>query len=233
MGVTNSSPTDQKPIALNAAIWTLLAVIVVAAPILAAAWFGLCPEYGNPGCPGGSAESAIQAYRVAPASLLQVFLAVNLVMPYVYPLSYLALGLAALQRSTVLATLGMLAGWVGSVPFGSFADQSGLLAAMARLHSDSQYAALVAEYMHDPHLLAVSTGWVTGHLLGYVLLGAALLRSNQLPMWTGVLLIVAALVIGPLAYGTGINALQVGGYLAIAVASVPVARTLLAHRRMR
>jgi hypothetical protein len=86
--------------------------------------------------------------------------------------------------------------------------------------------------MHDPHLLAVSTGWVTGHLLGYVLLGAALLRSNQLPRWTGVLLIVAALVIGPLAYGTGVNALQVGGYLAIVVASVPVARSLLVDRQM-
>lgn len=223
--------TDEKPIALNFTIGALLAVIVVAAPILAAAWFALCPEYGNPGCPGGSAEAAIQAYRVAPASLLQAFLAVNLVMPYVYPLSYLAIGLAALRRSTLLATLGMLAGWVGSVPFGSFADQSGLLAAMARLHSDSQYAALIAEYMRDPHLLAVATGWVLGHLLGYVLLGAALLRSDQLPRWTGALLIAAAIAMGPLAYGTGINALQVGGYLAVAAACVPVGRSLMAGRR--
>jgi 2-polyprenyl-6-methoxyphenol hydroxylase-like FAD-dependent oxidoreductase len=37
---------------------------------------------------------------------------------------------------------------------------------------------------------------------------------------------------GPLAYGTGVNALQVGGYLAIAVASVPVARSLLVNRQM-
>ena len=227
-----SSATDAKPAALNSTIWMLLAVIVVAAPILAAAWFGLCPEYGNPGCPGGSPGAAIQAYRAAPTLLLQAFLVANLVMPYVYPLSYLALGLTALPRSTVLATLGMLAGWVGSVPFGSFADQSGLLAAMARLHTDSQYAALIAEYMRDPHLLAVATGWVIGHLLGYALLGAALLRSDRLPRWTGALLIVAAIAMGPLAYGTGVNALQVGGYLAVAAASVPVARSLIAHRRL-
>src|SRR5215471_2443138 len=154
----SGSPTDAKPAAMNVAIRTLLAVIVVAAPVLAAAWFGLCPEYGNPGCPGGSPEAAIQAYRAAPESLLQAFLAVNLVMPYVYPLSYLAIGLVACRRSTLLATLGMLAGWVGSVPFGSFADESGLLAAMARLQSDSQYATLITEYMRDPHLLAVATG---------------------------------------------------------------------------
>jgi hypothetical protein len=217
-------------IRLTPTIRILLAVMVVGAPILAAAWFGLCPEYGNPGCPGGSPASAIQAYRVAPASLLQVFLAINLVMPYVYPLSYLALGLAALPRSQVLATLGMVAGWVGSVPFGSFSDQSGLLSAMARLHTDAPYAALIGEYMHDPHLLAVATGWVIGHLLGYVLIGAAILRSDRLPRWTGAVLIAAAIAIGPIAYGTGVNALQVGGYLAVAAASVPVAWTLGGRR---
>jgi hypothetical protein len=153
-------------------------------------------------------------------------------MPYVYPLSYVAIGLVACRYSTLLATLGMLAGWVGSVPFGSFADESGLLAAMARLQSDSQYSALIAEYMRDPHLLAVATGWVIGHLLGYVLLGVAFLRSDLVPKWAGALLIVAAVAIGPLAYGTGVNALQVGGYLAVAAASVPVARHLLPDRRL-
>jgi len=121
---------------------------------------------------------------------------------------------------------------VGSVPFGSFADESGLLAAMARLQSDSQYSALIAEYMRDPHLLAVATGWVIGHLLGYVLLGVAFLRSDLVPRWAGALLIAAAVAIGPLAYGTGVNALQVGGYLAVAAASVPVARHLLSDRRL-
>jgi hypothetical protein len=124
----------------------------------------------------------------------------------------------------------MVAGWVGSVPFGSFSDESGLLTGMARLQSDPQYAALIAEYMRDPHLLAVATGWVIGHLLGYALLGAALLRSDRFPRWTGAVLIAAAVVIGPLAYGTGVNALQVGGYLAVAAASVPVARSLVDRR---
>lgn len=226
----NSSPTDRRQSTLDLGIGVLLAVVVVAAPLLVGAWFGLCPEYGNPGCPGGNAGSAISAYRSAPGSLFQAFLVVNLAAPYVYPLSYLALGWVGLRGSAWLAILGMVVGWIGSVPFGYFADESGLLAAMARLHSESQYAALVAEYMRDPHLLAVATGWVIGHLLGYVLLGAALLRSNLVPRWSGALLIVAAPLMGPLAYGSGINALQVGGYLIVALASVPVARSLIVNR---
>jgi hypothetical protein len=97
---------------------------------------------------------------------------------------------------------------------------------MARLQHDQPYTALIGEYMHDPHLLAVSTGWVIGHLVAYVLLGVALLRSGSTPRWSGALLIVAALVMGPLAYGTGSNVLQVGGFIAVAVASVPAGARL-------
>jgi hypothetical protein len=135
--------------------------------------------------------------------------------------------MVAPRRTALLAALGVVAGWVGSVPFGWFADQGGLLTAMAHLHSDQQFTALIDEYMHDPHLLAVSTGWVVGHLLGYVLLGAALLWSDLVPRWSGALLLAAAAAMGPVAYGTGIDAFQVGGYLAVAVASVPVAGALL------
>jgi len=202
----------------------VVALLVVLAPLLTAAWFGLCPQYGNPGCPGG--PSPISAYRSAPDLLLQAFLFVNLIVPYVYPLSYLGLGWVALTRAPLLATLGMASGWIGSIPFGYFADQSGLLAAMARLQYDQAYTALIGEYMHDPHLLAVSTGWVIGHLVAYVLLGIALLRSGVTPRWSGALLIVAALVMGPLAYGTGSNVLQVGGFIAVAVASIPAGARL-------
>lgn len=70
-------------------------------------------------------------------------------------------------------------------------------------------------------------GWVLGHLLTYVLLGAALLKSDLVPRWSGALLIVAAAVMGPIAYGTGLGVLQVVGYLLVAAASVPVAGVLL------
>jgi hypothetical protein len=164
--------------------------------------------------------------------LLQAFLFVNLIVPYVFPLSYVGLGWVALPRAPLLATLGMASGWVGSIPFGYFADQSGLLAAMARLQHDQPYTVLIGEYMHDPHLLAVSTGWVIGHLVAYVLLGLALLRSGVTPLWSGALLIVAALIMGPLAYGTGTNVLQVGAFVAVAAASVPAAARLWLGEKM-
>ncbi len=209
-------------------IRSVLAGLVVLTPLVMSTWFALCPEYGNPGCPGGNVSTVLHAYRTAPPPLMQIFLVANFAAPYIYPLSYLALGLIALRRSTWLATFGLLTGWIGSVPFGYFADESSLLAAMARLHFDSQFAALVAEYMRDPHLLVVAAGWVIGHLLGYVLLGAALLRSDLVPRWSGAFLIAAAVVMGPIAYGTGLGLLQVIGYLLVTAASVPIAGVLLA-----
>jgi hypothetical protein len=206
---------------------TLLALAVVSAPFVMAGWFALCPEYGDPGCPGGAIPVVLRDYRTASYAWLQLFLIVNLVAPYIYPISYIGLGLAALRRSTWLATLGMVIGWIGSVPFGYFADQEGFITAMSRLRFDSQFTALVTQYMHDPHLVAIAGGWVIGHLLGYVLLGMALLRSNLIWRWAAVALIVAPILMGPLAYGTGLGVLQVLGYVLVGLASFPVAGILL------
>jgi hypothetical protein len=219
----------RTPDTLPRLVRTLLAVVIVSAPFVMGCWFALCPVYGDPGCPGGALPVVLQDFRSAPNALLQLFLVVNLLAPYLYPLSYIGLGLVALRRSSWLAVLGMICGWIGSVPFGYFADQEGLLAAMSHLHFDSHYAALVTQYMGDPHLIAVAGGWVIGHLLGYVLLGVAFVRSDLVPRWTGVVLIVAPIVMGPLAYGTGLGALQVLGYLLVGAASVPVARVLLGN----
>lgn len=60
---------------------------------------------------------------------------------------------------------------------------------------------------------------------------------TQIDRWVRAILAVvvgaagcAALLIGPLPYGTGINALQVGGYLIVAVASLSVGGARLARR---
>ena len=70
-------------------------------------------------------------------------------------------------------------------------------------------------------------GWVIGHLLGYVLLGIAPLRARVIPRWAAWLLIVSALVMGPLAYGTGLGLLQVLGYLLVFLGSIPAALVTL------
>ena len=205
--------------------------MVVLAPLTMSAWFALCPQYGNPACPANADPLAVlHAYRSAPAALREAFLIVNSITPYLFPLSYLMLGSPVLRRSPWFAMLGMAAGWVGAMPWAFISDQSFLLVDMTRFQSDGVFANLETAYIQDPHIFLIAAGWVLGHLLGYVLLGIAFVRSGLVPRWSGVLLVVATPVMGPLAYGSGLNILQILAYVLVAVASLPVARVLLASR---
>jgi hypothetical protein len=72
-------------------------------------------------------------------------------------------------------------------------------------------------------MMAVAGGWVIGHLLGYVLLGIALFRARVIPRWASSLIIAAAPLMGPVAYGTNIGLVQVLGYVCVFAGSVPAA----------
>src|SRR6266567_1288696 len=217
----------------NIVLRLLAAIVVVLAPLTMSAWFALCPQYRNPACPTNADPLAVlHAYRSAPAALREAFLIVNFITPYLFPLSYLALGSAVLRRSPWFAMLGMAAGWIGAMPWAFISDQSFLLVDMTRFHSDGVFANLETAYIQDPHIFLIAAGWVLGHLLGYVFLGIALVRSAVVPRWSGALLVVATPVMGPLAYGSGLNILQILAYLLVAVASVPVARVLLAGQSL-
>src|SRR5262249_45762540 len=150
-----------------------------------------------------------------PPLLLRLFLLANLAAPYLYPASILALGALALPRSPWLATLGIVCGWAGSIPWGFIANAMGQIATAARLGQDATYSVLAQAYYSDPGVLAVATGWVLGHLLAYVLLGLALLRARAAPAWAAWAIILSAPLMGPLAYGTHLGWLQVAGYVLV------------------
>jgi hypothetical protein len=203
------------------------AVCILLAPLTVSLWFGLCPEYGNPACPVGSSATLV-AFRAANPLLLQLFFVVTFISAYVYPLSYIGLGLLAMKRAPWLSTIGIACGFVGSIPWGAFADQSFLLNTMAHLRHDTLFATLVNSYFSiNPEAYVMSAGWVIGHLFGYVLLGIALARARVIPQWAAWLLIVSPLLMGPLAYGTGLGLLQVLGYVLVFVGSVPSALVML------
>jgi len=209
----------------------VFAACIILAPLLLALWFDLCPQYGDPACPNNSHPLAVLvAYRAANPLLLQMFLFLNLVIPYVYPLSYLGLGLVAMKRSPWWATIGIALGWAGSIPWGLIADQSFLINALARLGDDSVFVALTRAYFADWQIFVMAAGWVIGHLLGYVVLGIALWRAQVIPRWAAGLIIVAAPVMGPLAYGSHIGALQILGYVMVFIGSIPAAGALLRAR---
>jgi hypothetical protein len=96
----------------------LLAASVVLAPLALTAWFATCPTF-DAGCPDQTHTVAVLAdFRNLSASLMRLFLWANVAAPYLYPVSYLGLGLLAMKRAPWLATLGIIFGWAGSIPTG-------------------------------------------------------------------------------------------------------------------
>ena len=202
------------------------AVCLLLAPLCVSLWFGLCPEYGNPACPVGTSATLV-AFRTDNPLLLQLFFGVTFISAYIYPLSYIGLGRLAMKRSPWLSTIGIACGFVGSVVWSLFAGETFWLAVATHVDFDTQFLMLGKAYVANWVVLAMHGGWVIGHLLGYVLLGIALLRARVTPRWAAWLLIGSPLLMGPLAYGTGLGLLQVLGYVLVFIGSIPAALAML------
>jgi hypothetical protein len=205
----------------------ILAICVILAPLSLSIWFTLCPEYGNPTCPDSADPLLLASFRAAPPVLLSIFLIVSGFVPYVYPLSYLGLGLLAMKRSPWLATIGIIAGWIGSVPWGFIAEGQYWLNAISNIGNDTTLTAIKPFYLANGVILTVAGGWVIGHLFGYVFLGAALLRARSISRWASWMIIISAPIMGPLAYGLGSGYLQVAGFALVFVGSIPAAMALM------
>jgi hypothetical protein len=205
------------------------ALCMLLAPLTVSLWFGLCPEYGNPACPVGTSATLV-AFRAANPLLLQLFFVVTFISAYIYPLSYIGLGRLTMNRSPWLATIGIACGFVGSVVWSLFAGESFWINSLAHVGFDTQLPVLGKAYVANWGVFAMHGGWIIGHLLGYVLLGIALVRARVIPRWAAWLLIVSPLLMGPLAYGTGLGLLQVLGYVLVFIGSVPAAIAMLKRR---
>jgi hypothetical protein len=221
------SPGSGHVLARRAAL-AVLGVSAVLAPLVLAAWFGLCPQYGNPRCPqAGGAADVYVAFRAAEGWPIQLFLVLNLLAPYLYPLSFIGLGWLAFRRSPWLALAGVSCGWLGSIPWGLIADQGFLLAHMAQLEHDVLFSELERSYASSWQVLVVFATWVGGHLLAYVLLAIALAKARVTPLWAASLLVVGAVLMGPVAYPAGAGWLQVAGFALVAIGSAPPALALV------
>jgi hypothetical protein len=211
-------------------VFGFFAVMMIITPLVMASWFGLCPQYGDPACPGTARpQDFFPAVRSAPSALLHLFLVVNLVVPYVFPLGFIGLAMVSWRRSQWLTTLGLACGWIGSIAWGFIADELFIWTLMAGAHQDATFGALLQTDVADWHILAVGAGWVIGHLLAYLFLGIALLRGKAVPSWSGIFIIAAVPIMGPFAYGFKQNALQIIGYLMVSAACIPAAKSLVSQ----
>jgi hypothetical protein len=205
------------------------ALCILLAPLCVSSWFGLCPEYGNPACPVGTGAT-VAAFRAANPLLLQLFFVVAFISAYIYPLSYIGLGRLAMKRSPWLSSVGIALGFVGSVVWSLLIGESFWVNAAAHVNGNAQFFMLGKTYVANWVVFAMHGGWIIGHLLGYVLLGIALVRAGVIPRWAAWLIIVSAPIMGPLAYGTGLGLLQILGYVLVFIASVPAAIAMLRRR---
>lgn len=204
------------------------AACIVLAPLTLAGWFTLCPQYGDPSCPSNAhPDAAIAAFRTANPALMQVFYAINLIIPYLYPIGYIGLGLLAMKRSPWLATIGIAFGWLGSIAWGFISDTILTLKSAIQLGQDTSFLALEKAHFSDPLILIVATGWVLGHQGAYVLLGIALWRARVIPRWASLLIILSGPVMGPIAYGTNLGSVQVLGFVLVLIGSIPAAHAML------
>jgi hypothetical protein len=165
----------------------------------------------------------LSAFREADPRLIQVLLTVSTIIPYVYPLSYLALGILAMKRSPWLATIGIIFGWLGSIAWGFIGEQMFNGNALANLGNDALAVKVLYAYTSNWQTYVVAAGWVIGHQLAYIFLGVALLRAKVVPKWASAMLIVSGPLMGPISYGTGNGWLQVAGYGLVLVGSIPAA----------
>ena len=208
------------------------AVCIVLAPLTLSLWFVFCPTSAlDPSCPDqGSSLAVFAAFRAMNPLSMQIFLFLNLIIPYLYPLSCIGLGLLAMKRSPWLATLGVACGFAGSIVWGLIAGQIALLDGMAQIGNNPIFVTIENHYYSNWMTLTFAIAWLFGHLLGYVLLGIALARARVIPPWAACLIIASAPLMGPIAYGTGLGLLQVLGFVLVFIGSVPAALAMLKVR---
>ncbi len=208
----------------------LVGICILLAPLTLAGWFALCPQYGDPTCPSSvHLDAALAAFRVAPAGLMQVFYALSLIVPYLYPISYIGLGLVSMKRSPWWSSVGIAFGWFGSLAWGFISDSIFWINSAAQSNQDTAFLTIERIHYALPKEIIVATGWVFGHWGAYVLLGIALWRARVVPRWACLLLIVSGPLMGPIAYGltistgTNLGILQVLGFVLVFIGSIPAA----------
>jgi hypothetical protein len=201
-----------------------LALCIVIAPVVLGLGLGIAPGGGLniPSDPG----ILVAQFRAASSLQVQLFLYLNALVPYFFPLSFIGLGLVALRRSPWLATIGMIFGLAGSLPYGMFLGPMSEFATVAQLGDSAAFNALLHDASARGALLFLAGSWVIGHLIGYVLIGVALIHSRAIPRWAAILIIVG-IPFQMAGYGANLPVLQDICFALIFIGSIPAALVML------
>src|SRR5580692_10673870 len=125
-----------------------------------------------------------------------------------------------------LAAAGTALAFVSMLGAGYLLAQDVVVSAAAAQPDPHAAAALVSAYENNAVVTGITAVYLAGHVVGFVMLGIALVRSKAVPPWAGI-----ALCLWPVAEmlgeGAGVKALAAAGFALLAVAFGACAWALL------
>lgn len=203
---------------------TLLAACMVLAPLVIGLSFVVDPTHGVPRGP----SDIYTAFHAARAAQMQLFLALNTLPVFLFAPSYIGLGMVAQRRAPWLATLGMVAGLIGSLPWALFVFPEAMSVALAQRGAFTTFVAAFGVFYSSGVVTLLQLSWVIGHLLGYLLLGVALtwVAAPRRASWAGWLMVVGV-PLQMIAYPTHQGVFQMAGFFLACLGSLPAAFDLL------
>ena len=159
--------------------------VTVALPVAAAlsiAWTATMPPF-----PDGYAE---RLAAIADAGSTGTASAVLFVISQLFMLvAFLGIGRMALRRAPRLATVGSALGVIGCLGHAVWGGASLLTLQMAADVENRAVHARVLEAFESSPLMLFAAAGLLGTVLGFLLLGIALLRSRVVPRWVPTLLL--------------------------------------------
>jgi hypothetical protein len=110
-----------------------------------------------------------------------------------------------------------------------FVGPEALAASLGQLGTSAPVVAVWEYVRAQGAIFLLSGSWVIGHLVGYVIMGIALIRSRAIPLWAAILFIVG-IPFQAAGYGTHMSILQLICFALIFIGSIPAALAMLKSR---
>jgi hypothetical protein len=164
---------------------------------------------------GNSASSQVAA-AAAHASAMRIGTVLDVLLLLLIPAVLYAGSVAGGARSR-LALAGTAVSFVSVLGAGYLLAQDVVIQAAAGQPGRSAAAGLVSAFQHSGVITGITVVYLAGHVIGFILLGVALIRSRAVPAWAGI-----ALCLSPVAEllgeAAGLTALAAAGFALLVVA---------------
>ncbi len=174
-----------------------------------------------------TAASTIAGNATANQALNTAHLVAFVLASYLLPIGAVGLAWLTYPRAPMLSAVGGLLALVGWAPFSALTALDDLAVRMTE-QPGASYAPLLDRFTTDAVMTSYLLIYILAHLIAYVLLGAAMLRTRTLPRWTG-WAVIASSPLTVLAFALPFSPRLIGGIAIglLALGSVPPAYRLL------